>query len=200
MKQEPMQRFLEKVDKGSRPPCWEWTGYCDKAGYGYFDRKLAHRWLYLRTKGPIPSGLALDHACDNKRCVNPDHLRPMTLGLNVLRSPKTTSGANIRKEHCPKGHPLSDDNVYYTKRERHRRCKECNRRNASYHYHKKAGHVVTPTSGEWVVPGQREATALELLHAWAERFDVGYLYRRATHPQDRDIYSRIARLVGVQCE
>lgn len=62
--------------------CWNWEGNLNKAGYGRFsfmnERWLAHRVSYELFVGPIPNE-ALDHLCRNPRCVNPDHLEPVTI-------------------------------------------------------------------------------------------------------------------------
>lgn len=68
--------------------CWNWVGGLD-VGYGFFTvpgRKFAaHRWAYENLVGPIPDGLHLDHLCLNTRCVNPDHLEPVTRAENTRR-------------------------------------------------------------------------------------------------------------------
>jgi hypothetical protein len=48
----------------------------------------AHRWMYEQKIGPIPKGLVIDHLCRNTRCVNPDHLEPVTRGENTRRGAK----------------------------------------------------------------------------------------------------------------
>ncbi len=63
--------------------CWLWDGHCNTNGYGQFrlggpKQHLAHRWYYEQLRGPIPDGIELHHTCENHRCVNPDHLEPMT--------------------------------------------------------------------------------------------------------------------------
>lgn len=69
---------VRKPDPEDSKSCWIWVGASHSMGYGSFGRKLAHRVVYEAVKGPIPPGLDLDHICHIKKCVNPDHLRPVT--------------------------------------------------------------------------------------------------------------------------
>ncbi len=101
--EERFARYVEVTDT-----CWLWTGALTH-GYGQLtisvtERVLAHRFAYEHFIGPIPKGLTIDHLCRVPRCVNPAHLEAVPLGVNVMRSPLSSSGANIRKTHCPKGH------------------------------------------------------------------------------------------------
>jgi hypothetical protein len=56
-----------------------WTGPRRANGYGAFSLRhgqpaLAHRYAWVLTFGPIPSGLFVLHTCDVRACVNPSHL------------------------------------------------------------------------------------------------------------------------------
>lgn len=79
--------------------CWNWNGALNKHGYGVTGRTVhgivktttTHRVFYTQAKGPIPEGMHLDHLCRNRRCVNPDHLEPVTAKENVARSARCRS-------------------------------------------------------------------------------------------------------------
>ncbi len=94
--------------------CWLWTGKISNAGYGTMNALggyvLAHRLSYELFVGPIPDGLVVDHKCDNRPCVNFEHLKPVTYQENILRG-KGVAAQNARKTHCPKNHPLSGGNL-----------------------------------------------------------------------------------------
>lgn len=69
--------------------CWNWLKSLNRDGYGQqFHNgalRAAHRVSYELHKAPIPNGKFLDHLCRNPRCVNPDHLEPVTNAENIRR-------------------------------------------------------------------------------------------------------------------
>lgn len=93
------ERFWAKVRKSDT--CWEWQAAL-RSGYGVFwdgERITgSHRFAYESTVGPIPESLHLDHICHNRRCVNPEHLRPVTVKQNIenLAGPRVDNTSGYR--------------------------------------------------------------------------------------------------------
>jgi DNA-binding MarR family transcriptional regulator len=88
---------LEPTDFTVEPNgCWNWAGRPGVGGYCVVNRngadgakQMAHRYVFEQLGGDIPDGLELDHLCRNRRCVNIDHLEPVTRIINVRRSALT---------------------------------------------------------------------------------------------------------------
>lgn len=93
--------FWRKVNKNGPVPvhvpaigqCWEWTAKVSRDGYGAFavtlprgdtpkDQKTpqrhvrAHIYSWELANGErMPRGMVIMHACDNPKCVRPEHLK-----------------------------------------------------------------------------------------------------------------------------
>lgn len=73
-----LNRLLLKVDTTEPGKCWEWQATLTHCGYGSFkyDGRMreAHRVAWRLLVGEIPEGMLVLHKCNNKRCINPNHL------------------------------------------------------------------------------------------------------------------------------
>ena len=74
-REDPMWRFGAKVTPQPNG-CWAFRN--DLSRYHPFDGTVAHRWVWQALGRNLPEGYVLHHKCENKGCVNPEHLEPMT--------------------------------------------------------------------------------------------------------------------------
>jgi len=110
------ERFWPKVEMSAG--CWQWLGAKIPAGYGTLqvkeNTKLAHRISWEIHCGEIPAELFVLHHCDNKICVNPDHLFLGTHRDNVDDAVRKGRHLHGEKHHKTK---LTDDDVYTIRRQ-----------------------------------------------------------------------------------
>jgi len=88
--------------------CWIWTSASGSSGYGHLRvgarTLMAHRVSYETFRSTIPTGLEIDHRCNTKLCINPDHLEPVTKSENQRRSDLQKQRRAETK--CKHGHVL----------------------------------------------------------------------------------------------
>lgn len=104
-----MERYtsteLEKFNKFWKKEweCHLWQNYLDRDWYGtFFFRhkwRRAHRVSYYMFVWDIEEWMVIDHICWKKNCVNPSHLRMITVKENN-RDSRNVCWINFRKTHC----------------------------------------------------------------------------------------------------
>lgn len=114
--------------------CWILNGSANSAGYMVLKVRMddgsrvalqAHRVSHTGWIGAIPDGLAVDHLCRVRTCVNPAHLEAVTSRVNYLRG-AAPSAVAWRTDQCASGrHALAGDNVIHQNGAR--ACRACRR-------------------------------------------------------------------------
>lgn len=97
--------FWAKVDKAAAGGCWNWTASLKERGYGQFfwrgKMHRAHRLAWRLSGRELPQRpLELLHSCDNRICVNPEHMRVGTHAENM--ADMVARGRNWRGGNRPK--------------------------------------------------------------------------------------------------
>jgi predicted XRE-type DNA-binding protein len=111
------ERFFNKVNKTHS--CWEWTAGKDRYGYGSIriNNKVlrTHRVSYQLHYGDFDIALFVCHKCDNKKCVNPEHLFLGTHQDNMTDKVNKGKQPNLIGKNNPNT-KLTEDNVIQIKK------------------------------------------------------------------------------------
>ncbi len=156
--------------------CREWTKAVGKySGYGIFRGMNAHVFAYMDVNPDEDIwDMHIHHICENKKCVNPEHLVALTPGEHIslhkkgiVRGPdgpseaKKAAAARYRERvrHCGEGHEFTDENTGYQLSEGYesRYCKECAR--IKSREHRAENYVAHPKPTPTHCPHGHEYTA-----------------------------------------
>lgn len=132
--------------------CVEWDGHRDNRGYGHvwemrFGRRIkyAHILAWVDANGRLPEeGEVVRHRCDNKPCINPEHLLIGTKSDNAKDAVERGGLWQTKVTHCPRGHEYTEDNIYWRVTPaggKARHCKTCTKMRAAAQRAKKRGLV-----------------------------------------------------------
>lgn len=101
-------RFHRRYKVDEVTGCWNWVGATTGKRTGHYGKiregkqvLLAHRISYEIHKGD-PAGKCVLHKCDNRRCVNPEHLFLGTRRDNTVDRESKARGPQGSRNWCAK--------------------------------------------------------------------------------------------------
>lgn len=138
-----LARIEEKSIPEPNTGCILFTGKAqDKFGYPQMHFRGKTKYVFhvaLHVIKGIPWGafsihFPFDHKCNNRQCINVDHIEQKTQRDNIVRG-NSPSAINSRKTHCISGHELSGENLTGRIR-RGRECRICRNKQSLVRYYR----------------------------------------------------------------
>ena len=115
LEEKDIDRFWSKVDVKGPNDCWEWTTTLYVDGYGQFminkTSRRAHRISYQLANNTIPNKMVVMHTCDNRKCVNPSHLKLGTQKDNIHDMMNKGRKPKIHRQGTLNGRAVLDENA-----------------------------------------------------------------------------------------
>jgi hypothetical protein len=107
-KPHTVQSLLELTSPDGE--CLVWRSTTRSNGYGVTTfmgkQTTTHRVMYqLFHNCEVPTDMEIDHTCNNRACINPDHLEMVSHAENMRRGLE-------RRTHCKAGHEWNEENTY----------------------------------------------------------------------------------------
>ena len=165
-------RFDAKWTPEPHTGCHLWFAALNTSGYGVVGLRkggnavYAHRLAYEMVHGAIAAGMDLDHKCNVRACVNPDHLEPVPHRENMRRGVERRNPLGLPERSTPEAHhhPASASPTDWRTRL----------------------HVAASSTGRRVVGGKRSAYESPLAARVERRGEAGDLATRLAEAQ-RDV-------------
>lgn len=160
-------RFAAKTDLNGPGGCHLWLGSVTGNGYGRFywqnnPNWQPHRLAFALANGEVDLTLTIDHLCQTRLCINPDHMEQVSLRENGLRRNGWVDGT------CSRGHDLRES-AYPCRRKNsghHWYCKVCYRERARERRHliRDAKNKLGLSTNAYIAQyGRSKETALAIL-------------------------------------